>query len=50
MEDILDMAGDLTKEKRKDKEEEDEDDLGYFLEQGEQRTNEFKAKTKTSAN
>ena len=34
MEDILDMAGDLTKKKRKDKEEEDEDDLGYFLEQG----------------
>ena len=36
MEDILDMAGDLTKKKRKDKEEEDEDDLSYFLEQGEQ--------------
>jgi len=34
MEDILDMAGDLTKKKRKDKEEEDEDDIGYFLEQG----------------
>ena len=34
MEDILDMASDLTKKKRKDKEEEDEDDLGYFLEQG----------------
>ena len=34
MEDILDMAGDLTKKKRKDKEEEDEDELGYFLEQG----------------
>ena len=36
IEDILDMAGDLTKKKRKDKEEEDEDDLSYFLEQGEQ--------------
>jgi len=34
MEDILDMATDLTKKKRKDKEEEDEDELGYFLEQG----------------
>jgi len=34
MEDILDMATDMTKRKRKDKEEEDEDDLGYFLEQG----------------
>jgi hypothetical protein len=34
MEDILDMATDLTKKKRKNKEEEDEDDLGYFLEQG----------------
>ena len=34
MDDILDMATDLTKKKRKDKEEEDEDDLGYFLEQG----------------
>ena len=34
MEDILDMATDLTKERRKDKEEEDEDDIGYFLEQG----------------
>ena len=35
MEDILDMATDMTKRKRKDKEEEDEDDLSYFLEQGE---------------
>ena len=34
IEDILDMAGDLTKKKRKDKEEEDEDDLSYFLEEG----------------
>ena len=34
MEDILDMATDLTKKKRKDREEEDEDELGYFLEQG----------------
>jgi len=34
MEDILDMATDMTKRKRKDKEEEDEDDLSYFLEQG----------------
>ena len=34
MEEILDMAGGLTKKKRKDKEEEDEDDLSYFLEEG----------------
>ena len=34
MEDILDMATDMTKRKRKDKEEEDEEDIGYFLEQG----------------
>ena len=34
MDDILDMATDLTKKKRKDIEEEDEDELGYFLEQG----------------
>ena len=36
MDDILDMAADLTKKKRKDKEEEDEDDLSYFLEQGQE--------------
>jgi hypothetical protein len=34
MDEILDMATDLTKKKRKDREEEDEDELGYFLEQG----------------
>ena len=34
MEDILNMASDLTKKKRKEEEEEDEDELGYFLEQG----------------